>query len=116
MAYSPDGKHIVSGCADGIRVLNAKTGQLVGKLLHGHSSLVRSVAFSPDGKHIVSGSLDSTIRVWNASTGEQIGPSLLGHTSWIRSVTFSPSGEHNASAYRSPAVSSVVRAAVRFHK
>ena len=31
------------------------------QVLHGHTSLVCSVAFSPDGRYIVSGSWDNTI-------------------------------------------------------
>src|SRR5260221_720893 len=67
VAYSPDGRHIVSGSDDKtIRMWDAETGVSVGGPLMGHSSWVRSVAYSPDGRHIVSGSNDRTIRIWNA--------------------------------------------------
>ena len=50
MAFSPDGKQIVSGSYDNsVRVWDAVTGTVT-STLQGHSSGVMSVAFSPDGK------------------------------------------------------------------
>jgi WD40 repeat protein len=72
VAYSPDGRHIISGCLDKtIRIWNAETGSAVGHPLEGHTHAVVSVAYSPDGRHIISGCLDKTIRIWNAETGLQ---------------------------------------------
>ena len=57
VAFSPDGKRIVSGSGDKtVRVWDAATGQPVGAPLTGHTDSVTSVAFSPDGQRIVSGS------------------------------------------------------------
>jgi WD40 repeat protein len=65
--FSPDGKHIVSGSSDTVRVWNfEKSGKPV-LVLKGHTDTVTSVAFSPDGKHIVSGSRDETVRIWNVT-------------------------------------------------
>ena len=75
VAFSPDGRHIVSGSRDQtIRVWDAQTGGLaVGNPLQGHTLSVNSVAFSPDGRHIVSGSSDQTIQVRGAQKAGQIG-------------------------------------------
>ena len=74
VAFSPDGKRIVSGSDDKtVRVWDAATGQPIGAPLTGHTGAVNSVAFSPDGKRIVSGSDDKTVRVWDAATGQPIG-------------------------------------------
>ena len=95
VAFSPDGRHIVSGSWDEtVCVWDAQTGAQVGKPLQGHTKPVRSVAFSPDGRHIVSGSWDETICVWDAQTGAQVGKPLQGHTSSVWSVAFSPDGRH----------------------
>jgi len=62
VAFSPDGRHIVSGSLDKtIRLWDAQTGGQVANPLQGHTDSVWSVAFSPDGRHIVSGSRDMTI-------------------------------------------------------
>src|SRR6267154_4011550 len=65
-AFSPDGKHIVSGSRDNtIRLWDAETGEPLRPPLNGHENIVYSVAFSPDGRRIVSGSLDKTIWLWD---------------------------------------------------
>ncbi|KAJ3735609.1 WD40-repeat-containing domain protein [Lentinula guzmanii] len=94
VAFSPDGKNIVSGSSDdSIRIWNADTGEAIGDPLEGNLDEVSSVAFSPDGKRIVSGSEDKSIRIWNADTGEAIGDPLKGHSSRVTSVAFSPDGK-----------------------
>ena len=56
VAFSPDGKRIVSGSADNtLRLWDVETGKPIGEPLTGHRKEVDSVAFSPDGKRIVWG-------------------------------------------------------------
>ncbi|KAF8466772.1 quinon protein alcohol dehydrogenase-like superfamily [Gautieria morchelliformis] len=94
VAFSHDGKRIVSGSDDNtIRVWNADTGELISAPFEGHTDTVLSVAFSHDGKRIVSGSDDQTIRVWNTDIGEVISAPFEGHTNWVRSVAFSHDGK-----------------------
>jgi WD40 repeat protein len=53
VAFSPDGKQIVSGSGDTtVRRWDAATGQQLLPVLEGHTEDVSSVAFSPDGKQI----------------------------------------------------------------
>lgn len=92
VAFSPDGRRIVSGSRNGtLRLWDAATGEPIGQPIKG-TEPVSSIAFSPDGQHIVSGSSDSTLRLWDAATGEPIGEPLKEHTSSVRSVAFSPDG------------------------
>ncbi|KAG4432782.1 hypothetical protein IFR05_011734 [Cadophora sp. M221] len=94
VAFSPDGKQIVSGSRDQtVRRWDAATGQLLLPVLEGHTDVVSSVAFSPDSKQIVSGSWDRTVRRWDAVTGQPLLPALEGHMNWVSSVAFSPDGK-----------------------
>ncbi|KAI5117482.1 hypothetical protein M0805_003363 [Coniferiporia weirii] len=95
VAYSPDGRHIVSGSADmTIRIWDTHTGKAVGEPLTGHSHWVKSVAYSPDGRHIVSGSDEWTLRIWDTETRKAVGEPLTGHSHWVWSVAYSPDGKH----------------------
>ncbi|KAN0075174.1 vegetative incompatibility protein HET-E-1 [Elaphomyces granulatus] len=92
VAFSPDGKRVVSGSFDStVRVWDITTGQ-ADQILTGHSDNVNSVAFSPDGKKVVSGSFDLTVRVWDITTG-QADQTLTGHSDKVTSVAFSPDGK-----------------------
>jgi WD40 repeat protein len=72
VAYSPDGKHLVSGSCDRtVKVWDSQTGKEECTLT-GHSDWVNSVAYSPDGKHIVSGSDDKTVKIWDSTTSKEV--------------------------------------------
>ncbi|HRG76886.1 MAG TPA: caspase family protein, partial [Leptospiraceae bacterium] len=90
VAFSPDGKQILSGSQD----TTIKLWELSGKLLHTfeeHSFAVNSVAFSPDGKQFLSGSKDKTIKLWDLS-GKSL-HTFEGHSSYVASVAFNPNGK-----------------------
>jgi WD40 repeat protein len=92
VAFSPDGKLIVSRSRDKtIRLWDTTTGALQ-QMLEGHLLPVTSVAFSLDGKPAVSGSKDLTVRLWDAMTGAAL-QILKGHLESVSSVAFSPNGK-----------------------
>jgi WD40 repeat protein len=94
VAFSPDGKYVVSGSYDGTaRMWDAATGKEVARMIHDNA--VTSVAFSPDGKYVVSGSYDGTARVWEATTGKEV--ARMTHDDNVISVVFSPDGKQVAS-------------------
>ncbi len=94
VAFSPDGRRIVSGSRDGtLRLWDAETGEAIGHPMEGHNDAVETVAFSRDGQRIVSGSHDKTLRLWVVDSGRQIGPTLQGHKGAVRSAAFSPDGQ-----------------------
>src|SRR5271163_1617017 len=99
VAFSPDGKQIVSGSYDKtIKLWDTTTGDLQ-KTLAGHSDWVRAVAFSPDGKQVASGSNDKTIKLWDTTTGD-LQKTLAGHSGGVYAVAFSPDGKQIASGSR----------------
>jgi WD40 repeat protein len=68
VAFSPDGKRIVSGGGDGsIRVWDAHNGAVLA-VLRDHSDYVDSVSFSPDGHFVLSTSDDRTAKVTTCVT------------------------------------------------
>ena len=72
MAFSPDGRRIVTGSSDQTaKVWEAATGREL-LTLAGHGDAIGSVAFSPDGQRIVIGSGDRTAKVWEAARVEQV--------------------------------------------
>jgi WD40 repeat protein/predicted Ser/Thr protein kinase len=91
VALSPDGKRIISGSSDTVKLWDAETSTEVMNM-RGHTSIVVSVAFSPDGKQIASGSHDRTVRIWDASSGKEL-MTLRGHQTALLSVKFSPDGK-----------------------
>ncbi len=67
VAFSPDGKTILTGSADTTAHLwDAETGQSL-RIFAGHTSALTGVAFSPDGKSVLTASADNTVRLWSAN-------------------------------------------------
>ena len=64
VAFSKDGKKIVSGSNDScVNIWDVPTGECI--FNNRHSLRITSVAFRKDGKKFVSGSADHTVKIWN---------------------------------------------------
>ena len=91
MAFSPDGKILVTGCEDSkARLWDVGTRKLLVQPLR-HQRWVWSVAFSPDGRTVFTGSDDGTARLWDVATGVPLGP-VLRTSAKLEFVAFSPDG------------------------
>ena len=92
VAFSPDGKRIVTASEDGTaKIWDAETLLELGTL-EGHMGSVKSAVYSPDGKRIVTASNDQTARIWDAETFCELG-TLEGHTERVNSAAYCPNGK-----------------------
>jgi WD40 repeat protein len=106
VAFSPDGKLVLSGSEEGLRLWDAGSGQVVRVLSWGGDQLqyvgatqqarptwdsVRGVAFSADGQRALSGNEDATMSLWDVATGREL-KRFHGYNREINSVAFSPDG------------------------
>jgi WD40 repeat protein len=70
VAFSPDGKLVVSGARDqNLKLWDAQRGRLL-RTLPGHMEDVESVSFTPDGKQFVSASFRGAVNVWDSASGK----------------------------------------------
>lgn len=91
VAFSPDGKGLLAGSADGtLKLWDVKTGEEI-RSYPGHAAKVASVAFSSDGQRIVTGSWDATAKLWDAATAEVI-RTFSGHRDSVEQAGLSPDG------------------------
>ena len=99
IAFSPDGKSVVSGGY----IWKVPTDQEVARMTHGW--IVNAVAFSLDGKYAASAACDyfgqeyynygcteGTARVWEVSTGLEV--TRIPYTGNVQSVAFSSDGNY----------------------
>jgi len=89
--FSPDGKDLVTGDADGsLRVIDLASGNTDVNIPQASSEGITVVAWSPDGSTIANGSGYSSgpIRLWDAGSGAPRG-TLEGHTRFLCDLIFS---------------------------
>src|SRR5262249_55407200 len=95
VAYTPDGRLIVSGSWDGdVRLWDAATGEVVAVLPQG--GFVRALALSPDGTRLVAmGDGTGGLRVWDVASRRHIATyKTTDNTLWA--VAYRPGGAHVA--------------------
>ena len=97
VAFSPDGRRLVTACEDGkTQLWDAATGNALAPPMI-HDGPARGVAFSPDGRVVATASDDGAVRRWDALTGKPIGRPMP-HGAPVVAVGFSPDGSRIATA------------------
>ena len=70
LAFSPDGKQLLSGSKDGtIKTWDVGKTEVT-RTLSGYSNEINSIAFTPGGQWFASGSDDGSTRIWDSRTGD----------------------------------------------
>jgi WD40 repeat protein len=72
VAFSPDGKRLVSGSEDHTVKIWDVDGQRELTTLYGHTDAVYCVAFSPDGKALATSGKDRAVKLWRAADEREV--------------------------------------------
>jgi WD40 repeat protein len=91
VAFSADGRWVVTGDREGIAIVwDAASGALIRRLV-GHTDTIEEIAISPDAKLIATASDDQTVVLWDAETGTPL-QTFEEHARSVANVSFSPDG------------------------
>jgi WD40 repeat protein len=88
VAFSPDGRRLLSGGGETVKVRDVETGQVLWETGTGNPSA--SATFSPDGRWVAA--TGWKVRVWDAATGAEV-HTLTGNSGGASCVRFSPDGQ-----------------------
>ncbi|KAF9056726.1 WD40-repeat-containing domain protein [Rhodocollybia butyracea] len=97
VAFSPDGKHILSLSHEAACIWDACTGTEIITIPTPIGTDAYSAAFTPNGKQIVVGYNDTLLRIWDVQTGALVSAPIDGHSGPVLSVSVSPDGMRIAS-------------------
>ena len=96
IAFSRDGRHLVTGSDDSLVRLWDTGGGASVRTFAGHTGLINAVAFSPEGRVVLSASVDQTFRQWDVASGKVL-DERFGHVGPVNAVAYSPDGRWIAS-------------------
>jgi WD40 repeat protein len=96
LAYSPDGRLLASGEANGvIRLWDVASGTCIRELPARSVGAIVCLAFCSDGRRLAAGCGDHAVRVWEVESGRLL-RTLSGHTAQVECVAYHPEGDRLA--------------------
>jgi WD40 repeat protein len=99
VAFSPDGRTVVTGGTDGnVRLWDAATQQEIGPPMSSDLEPVGAVTFSPDGTLVAAGSTDGNVQLWDTATQQEAGSALAAGAAEVDALAFSADGKVLATA------------------
>lgn len=99
VAFSPDGRHVLSGGVEKFARLWNRTNAAEIRTFEGSGAGTASAVFSPDGRHVLTttGFPRKVARLWDAETG-RLERDFVGHTDWLLAAVFSADGSRVATS------------------
>lgn len=91
MAFSPDGRQLLTGTSEGTCRLYALTHSNAVTDLPRHRGRVLGVAFTSDGRLLATGGADNLVRLWDVAGRSEVAL-LAGHRDAVTSLAFSTDG------------------------
>ena len=91
VAFSPDGKQVLTGGAGGAQLWDLATAQVI-REFGSNEEAVESVAFSADGVQLATGGSTHVVRVWETATGRLLLRFATSSTERVSDLEFSPNG------------------------
>lgn len=88
VAFSPDGKYVLTGHWNSARLWDLQTGKFL-REYSGYLGNITTVAFSPDGRQVLTNNKYNTATLYDTQTGTPL-QTFAGHTGLVRSLAFRP--------------------------
>jgi WD40 repeat protein len=95
LAFTPDGKKLITGGDKVIKVWEVATGKALATL-KGLTGMVVALAVSADGTTLASGG-NGCLNLWDLATGKER-PPLPGKADWVNALAWTPDGKTLATA------------------